>query len=163
MRSVSKGLFVFAGLLTAPFATKIDLARGATQQPVTDPRLVRLHQFLAERDCPITRYAADFIRAADDNDLDWRLLPSISMVESGGGKAFKNNNVFGWNSCKDGFPSIRAGIHFVASRLSKSNLYKAKSLDQKLRVYNPNQEYAAMVKAVMRSIGRREPVLAAAR
>ncbi len=163
MKSVSKGLFVFAGLLAAPVATKVDHEVRASQQPVSDPRLVRLHQFLAKRDCPITRYAADFIQAADDNDLDWRLLPSISVIESGGGKEFKNNNVFGWNSCKDRFPSVRAGIHFVAARLSRSNLYRAKSLDQKLRTYNPRQEYPAMVKSVMRSIGSHEPMLAAVR
>lgn len=156
MRSVSKRLVMFAGLLAAPAATNIasyTVEPPATQTP--DPRLVRLQEFLAERDCPITEYAADFIEAADANDLDWRLLPSISFIESGGGKDYVNNNVFGWDSCRQKFPSVRAGIHIVASRLANSSLYRDKSVDQILRTYNPTVvEYPARVKSVMNSIGR---------
>ena len=133
MRSASKRLFVFAGLLTAPVATNVGKPATAQPQTTTDPRLVRLKQFLAVRDCPINEYAADFILAADRNDLDWRLLPSISLVETSGGKSFVNNNVFGWRSCKERFSSVREGIHYVASRLANSDLYREKSLDEKLK------------------------------
>ena len=158
MRSASKRLVVFAGLLAAPVATKVDNPVPPQPQTTTkDPRLVRLKQFLAERECPIDKYAADLIRAADDNDLDWRLLPSISIVESSGGKYFLNNNVFGWNSCKEPrFSSVREGIHFVASMLGNSDLYKQKSVDAVLRVYNPEEGYSALVKSVMRTISATE-------
>jgi hypothetical protein len=158
VRSVSKRLVVFAGLLAAPAATQIGehTAVPPTRSNSPDPRLVRLRQFFSERDCPITKYAADFIQAADTHALDWRLLPSISVVESGGGKAFMNNNVFGWDSCRVRFPSIRAGIHIVASRLANSRLYRDKSLDEMLRTYNPNLEYPTRVKYVMRALGARE-------
>ena len=160
MRSVSKRLFVCAGLLAAPVATNV--AKQAPSQPrtTTDPRLVRLKQFLAVRDCPINEYAADFIQAADRNDLDWRLLPSISLVESSGGKSFVNNNVFGWRSCKERFSSVREGIHYVASRLANSDLYREKSLDEKLKTYNPREDYRDRVKSVMRTISRTELRLA---
>ncbi len=159
MRSASKRLVVFAGLLAAPVATKVDNATSPVlPQTITeDPRVVRLKQFFAERECPIDKYAADLIRAADDNDLDWRLLPSISFVESSGGKYFQNNNVFGWNSCKEPrFRSVREGIHYVASMLGNSGLYKQKSLDTVLRTYNPEQGYSALVKSVMRTISDTE-------
>jgi hypothetical protein len=118
-----------------------------------DPRLKALWQFFDERDCPLRDSAADFLIAADNNELDWRLLPSISMIESSGGKDYRNNNVFGWDSCRESFPSVQAGIHFVASRLAKSKLYKDKNLDEKLLTYNPQPDYRHRVKAVMRALG----------
>jgi hypothetical protein len=160
VRSVSKRLVVFAGLLAVPGTTGVGhRAVNEFKPETTDPRLVRLQQFLGERDCPITKYAADFIEAADANDLDWRLLPSISLVESGGGKEYMNNNVFGWDSCRQRFPSVRAGIHIVASRLALSDLYRYKNLEGKLRTYNPRAEYQSLVKSVMRSIAPTEQAI----
>jgi hypothetical protein len=95
------------------------------------------------------RYAADLVAAADQNHLDWRLLPSLALVESSGGKVFVNNNVFGWDSCRQKFPSIQAGIHAVAERLANSPYYRGKSLEGKLRAYNQNPHYVATVKKVM--------------
>lgn len=152
MRSVSKRLVVFAGLLVVPVATNVGKPKSAVPHPSADQRLARLKKYLAQRDCPLNEYAADLIEAADRNDLDWRLLPSISVIESSGGKNYMNNNVFGWNSCKERFPSVRDGIDYVASRLANSDLYKEKSLDQMLRVYNPHRDYPRKVKSVMRTI-----------
>ena len=81
------------------------------------------------------------------------MLPSLSFIESSGGKYLRNNNVFGWNSCRTRFPSVRAGIGIVASELGRSNIYKDKPLDQVLRTYNPYPNYGKRVKAVMRTIG----------
>ena len=97
----------------------------------------------------------DFLVAADQNELDWRLLPSISIIESSGGKDYTNNNVFGWDSCKERFSSVRAGIHYVAAQLGKSSRYKGKNVDRKLQIYNPLPEYSQRVKAVMRAMGDR--------
>lgn len=95
------------------------------------------------------RYAADLVAAADNHRLDWRLLPSLALVESSGGKVYMNNNVFGWDSCKQKFPSIQAGIHVVAERLANSPYYRGKNLDGVLKTYNQNPRYAATVKRVM--------------
>jgi len=85
--------------------------------------------------------------------LDWRLLPSISIIESSGGKDYRNNNVFGWDSCRESFTSVREGIHFVAGQLANSKLYKDKTLDSKLSTYNPLPDYPRKVKAVMHALG----------
>src|SRR5207248_7451405 len=90
--------------------------------------------------------------AADMNHLDWRLLPSISIVESGGGREARNNNLFGWNGGKAMFVSIRAAIHEVGGRLGNSKLYRNKDVDGILRVYNPRASYSGIVKSVMRRI-----------
>lgn len=119
----------------------------------TDPRLTRIKQYFLERDCPAHMFAEDFVVAADQHDLDWRLLPSLSMVESTGGKESVNNNMFGWDNCKERFRSNRDGIYRVASRLGNSRLYRNKSVDQILRTYNPRSEYAIRVKAVMTTLG----------
>jgi hypothetical protein len=150
---VSKQFVVFAGLLAAPVVTAVPQGPSASQAPRQDPRLPRLKKFFAFYDCPIRDMAPEFLAAADDNDLDWRLLPSISLIESGGGKDFRNNNIFGWDSCKQRFPSVRASIHIVASRLANSRLYKDKDVDGILSTYNPAQEYGRKVKSVMRKLG----------
>ena len=122
-----------------------------------DPRLRRLQEFFGQRDCPLREAAADFLIAADRNDLDWRLLPSISIIESSGGKDYKNNNVFGWDSCRESFTSVREGIQFVAEQLANSKRYKDKNLDNKLSTYNPVPDYPRRVKAVMHALGSEGP------
>ena len=75
-----------------------------------------------------------------------------AIVESSGGKVFRNNNVLGWGSCNRRFRSVRAGIHLVASRLATSTLYRDKGLDDVLATYNPDPEYVSRVKSVMRRL-----------
>jgi len=152
-----------AGLLAAPVTLSVQQYKASPVVHQDDPRLSRLQKFFGDRDCPLRESAKDFLVAADQNKLDWRLLPSISIIESSGGKYRRNNNVFGWDSCKSKFPSVRAGIHFVAAQLGKSKRYKDKDIDSKLLLYNPLPEYSQRVKAVMRSIGSSsEPRLLAA-
>jgi hypothetical protein len=148
-----KDVLLVAGLLAAPFTTSVQQYRSQPSVDQNDPRLSRLKKFFADRDCPLKDSAKDFLVAADQNKLDWRLLPSISMVESSGGKDYRNNNVFGWDSCRERFPSVRAGIHYVAAQLGKSSRYKGKDVDRKLRLYNSTPEYSQRVKRVMRAIG----------
>ncbi len=153
MKAVSTGLVVFAGLLAAPLANPAD--RVATLPK--DPRLVRLQQYLEDNACPAHRFAQDFIVAADSNALDWRLLPSIAIIESGGGRAYRNNNILGWGNGNLRFTSIRAGIQEVARVLATAPRYRDKSVDEILRAFNPEHaDYVFRVKAVMRQIARSE-------
>jgi hypothetical protein len=147
-----KDFLLVAGLLAAPVTASVQQYQAAPAIDKKDPRLSRLQKYFGDRDCPLRDAAKDFLLAADQNKLDWRLLPSISMIESSGGKDYKNNNVLGWASCKEKFTSVRAGIHYVAAQLGKSNRYRDKDTDRKLRIYNPVPEYPARVKAVMRAI-----------
>jgi len=121
-----------------------------------DPRLESLKTFFRDADCPAAEYAAAFLEAADRNLLDWRLLPSLSYVESTGGKSAPHNNLFGWDSGRAHFPSPIAGIHAVGSRLSHSDIYKDKPLDKLLATYNPSIEYVRKVKSIMRRISPSE-------
>jgi len=156
---------VTAGLLAMPFVTQREKPIPAKPIPVkpiyvkhkatvakVDPRSARLGRFLAKLHCPVANLANDFVTAADKNKLDWRLLPSISIVESGGGKAARNNNIFGWGNGNLKFPSIKAGLQEVAFRLGRSPLYRNHNSAGKLKVYNPDQEYASRVLDVMNRI-----------
>jgi hypothetical protein len=147
----TKHVVVFAGLLAAPAVTGLE----PKQTPVfhQDPRIPALKAFFEKYDCPVSDLAREFLMAADKNDLDWRLLPSISLIESGGGKAMANNNLLGWGSSSLSFPSVRVAIQTVASRLANSKLYKDKDLDGILYTYNPRPEYSYKVKAVMSKLG----------
>ncbi len=156
---VSKHLVVAAGLLAVPATIQFERPAKAlpSQKPTdqsgpTDLRSVRLRQFFCSLHCPIQDLAEDFVEAADDNRLDWRLLPSISVIESGGGKAYKNNNLFGWDNGLQPFLSVRAGIHNVAFKLGKSALYRNQDALGKLKLYNPSEEYVGKVAAVMQMI-----------
>jgi len=149
---VPKEFVMVAGLLAVPAA--VALAQDpAAVIPKNDPRLVRLQQYFGERKCPIGHFAADFLAASDANKLDWRLLPSLSMVETGGGKGTRNNNIFGWNCGRTSFRSVKEGIHVVAAKLSQSPWYRGKDTTGILKAYNSNPRYGERVKAVMQTIG----------
>ena len=129
---------------------------GLSAEADIEPRTARLQEYLEKRDLPVKVYAEDFIRAADENTLDWRLLPSISIVESTGGKHFKNNNVFGWANGEKRFGSVRHGIYRVAHHLGHGRPYRGKDLASKLATYNTNPEYRTKVMLLMKQIGPRD-------
>lgn len=152
-KAFSRGLVLAAGLLATHGVADPDTIAADVAVKRPDPRAIRIKQYFMERDCPASAYAEDFVRAAEQHELDWRLLPSISMVESTGGKSTLNNNMFGWDNCDVRFISSREGIYRVAERLRKSPFYRNKGLDGILKTYNPRVEYAKAVKAVMTQLG----------
>lgn len=160
----AKHLLIATGVLIAlPVVVKFDAAPAKSAAVVTskpakpDSRTVQLTRFLGRLHCPVVNMAEDFVHAADDNLLDWRLLPSIAVIESGGGKAYKKNNIFGWNGGEETFPTIRVGLHEVAYKLGRSPLYRHQYSLGKLLLYNPDDDYADQVLAVMKSISPVDP------
>ena len=155
MKLITSGMFV-VGIAAVPVAISPRQMPAPAPDHRKDPRLETLRTFFRNADCPAAEYAAAFLEAADHNELDWRLLPSLSYVESTGGKSARHNNLFGWNSGRAEFSSAIASIHAVGYRLSHSELYKDKELDKLLSTYNPNVEYGRKVKSVMRRIAPSE-------
>src|SRR4051812_13401464 len=160
-------LLVAAGLLALPLigyletassppepkaVAKISVKPAPEPPPPPDPRTVRLSKFLTRLRCPVFYLSGEFVQAADENELDWRLLPSISVIESGGGKAYRNNNIFGWSNGNFPFASLRSGINAVAFKLGKSPLYRNRDIEGKLHLYNPDENYAPSVMAGMNRI-----------
>jgi len=159
----AKGFLLAVSAVTIPLAAvnwHSSAAPAPTQikpiaSPPKDARVERLRSFLHKLHCPVASLSEDFVRVADENKLDWRLLPSIAVIESGGGKAYKNNNIFGWNGGEQQFATILSGLELVAYKLAHSPLYQRRSNLEKLRIYNENEEYADSVMAVMRRISPR--------
>jgi hypothetical protein len=156
---VLRRLIIWAGLFVIPGMP--NLAQHAPESKYAhDPRLARLAQFLERVHSPIKHLAEDFLAASDRHALDWRLLPSISVIETGAGKTAEKNNIFGWDSGRKAYSSVREAIYHVASRIAQSRLYRDKSLDQILATYNPLPDYGSRVKSVMRQVDASEPVAA---
>jgi len=153
---ITSGIFV-VGMVSLPVSMSLSQARSTPPSDYRhDPRLASLRKFFNKAECPAAHYAEAFLEAADAYELDWRLLPSLSFVESTGGKSARNNNIFGWDSGRAHFRNPIAGIHEVGYRLANSLLYKDKELDSLLATYNPNIEYAEKVKSIMRRISPSE-------
>lgn len=155
MKRFSHGLVFLAALLGPGSAgnPQADPATLPVKNKPADPRLARLRRFFLERKAPIHNLAEEFLAASDRHKLDWRLLPSISIVESGGGRQASNNNIFGWDSGRQRFHSVKEGIHHVAARLGSSKLYKNKSLNGILRTYNRHADYPPRVISVIQALG----------
>jgi hypothetical protein len=148
-----QGLIMAAGVFALPATmSHADQSVHSNECRSDDPRLACLRRFFHAANCPLERMAAVFISEADLHHLDWRLLPGLSFVETGGGKSYRGNNVFGWNNGKSSFKTIREGIHVVASRLAYSPFYRGKGLTEKLQTYNSDENYPKMVRGVMRQI-----------
>jgi hypothetical protein len=151
-RFLPSGLMLFAGVLGIATAT------AQPDQDVTkirkkfDLREAILRRFFKENRAPVEPYAGVFLKEADTYHLDWRLLPSLSMIESGGGKYARGNNLFGWANGQWTFPSISEAVHHVAMTLSIGKAYRGKDLEAKLWTYNHRSEYKTAVMGIMHRI-----------
>ncbi|HTQ58449.1 MAG TPA: hypothetical protein VMI94_28500 [Bryobacteraceae bacterium] len=153
----SHGLAVVAGVVSWPAAgSHANSAKPPAAQhrnpPANDPRLACLRNFFGQGNCPAAKLSSTFLEAADLYGLDWRLLPSLSFVETSGGKAAPHNNLFGWDSGRAAFSSAAACVRSVAYSLTHSTLYKGKDIDGILKTYNQKANYGRKVKDVMRRI-----------
>ena len=145
---------MFAGLTVVPASvTKADNQVPQVRlNPEEDFRLRTLRKFFLNLNCPLVPAAEIFVSEADSHDLDWRLLPSLAVIESGGGKVARGNNIFGWDNGHASFATLGAAIHLVARTLSDGSAYRNKSLLALLHTYNPVQGYAERVQQMMSQI-----------
>jgi hypothetical protein len=153
MRKLLSGGLVVIGVASIPVPMSPHTVPTSLKQEYrSDRRLIPLQHFFVQAECPAAEYAVEFLMVADQYALDWRLLPSLSFIESTGGKASPYNNLFGWDSGRAHFASPSAAIRTVGSFLANSTLYRSKSLDEILATYNPDRDYPQKVKSVMRRI-----------
>lgn len=125
-------LGAFASVARSPSAEQIEAGStrlsldeaGASAIPVTrkvtvDARSERLEAYLASHNSPLTPYSYVFVEKADKYGLDWRLVASISGVESTFGKRIPVNsyNAYGWNGGNFYFKSWEDGIDTVSKTL----------------------------------------------
>jgi hypothetical protein len=142
--------FVFAtGLAVSAMATGAAWAQEAASP---DGRLPVLKNFFSKYRSPLAQHADDFLKVADRFALDWRLLPSLVIIESGG-RNIRNNNVFGWGNGASRFRTVADSIGLVADCLANKLPYRGKSFEDKMKVYNPRRrDYAGFVRKMMERI-----------
>jgi hypothetical protein len=150
-RFLQSGIVIFAGVLGITAATM--QAQDATKtSKKSDLREALLRRFFKENHCPAENYAGVFITEADEHGLDWRLLPILSLLETGGGRNAPGNNLFGWANGKTKFDSIATAIHHVAAFLEIGKPYQGKDLDGKLLTFNHRPEFRTLVLSMMRQL-----------
>ena len=120
--------------------------------PAADHRAANLHQFFSKYKCPEPHNEDAYVQAANTYNLDYRLLPSISLQESTCGKHYRLSNYWGWNSARTGFESVPSGIDYVSRQLAEGKYYKDKSIKDKLRSYNPEPSYTVKIMRLMGEI-----------
>ena len=129
---------------------------------VMEARALAIDTYYKERNMPLEGYGKKMVEEALKNDIDWRLLPAISVRESTGGKhackRVKNSN-FGFGSCKINFESIDKEIEIVARNLGGNNPktshhYDNKTTKQILQAYNPPSVVPTYAQDVMKIMDR---------
>ena len=107
---------------------------------------------------PLAEYAQKFVEVANKYGLDYRLLPAIATVESGGGKSnFRSYNAWGWGN--KGFTSFEEGIEVVGRGLKTGYIDKGSdTVDEIAPIYCPPnyKNWARSVNQFMLEIGRIE-------
>jgi len=149
---MGKNLFILAALMAASFIPKPVQAQeeklimaGVSGVLKTEPiqldnRLEKLTAFLEKYDSPLVPYAETFVFMADKYQIDWKLLPAITGVESTFGKQipFNSYNAYGWNNGNYRFQSWEDSIEIVSKALKEK--YYNRGLDNPYkigRVYAP--------------------------
>jgi len=86
---------------------------------------------------PLAEYAQKFVEVANKYGLDYRLLPAIATVESGGGKSnFRSYNAWGWGN--KSFSSFEEGIEVVGRGLKTGYIDKGSdTVDEIAPIYCP--------------------------
>ena len=151
--------FVFAAGLTATaFCPGLALA----EETKNDSRLASLKKFFSIYRSPLAANASEFLQVSDKFGLDWRLMPTLVILESGG-RNLRNNNVFGWGNGASRFRSVKESISVVADCLANKMPYRGKTLEDKMKAYNPRRkDYADLVRKVMGQIAPEQGVLVVA-
>jgi len=97
-----------------------------------DSRVVVLEEFFDKYKSPLKEHAVTFIETAEKYNIDYKLLPAISCVESTCGKFIPHEsyNPFGWGVTSKGhisFNSFDEAIEKVGAGLNKG--YFSKGFD----------------------------------
>lgn len=127
------------------------------EKKVTDIRAKKINAFFAKfknskngQVSPLATYGEVFVREADKNQIDWKLLPAIALHESAAGTSITaggTNNPFGWgfnddrsknNDLINTHDSFEASIILVSKKMRQSYYDRGLiSVDQIVTRYNP--------------------------
>lgn len=127
-----------------------------TGENTFDYRVYSLEKYLKSHNSPLSEYADEFVAAADEYDMDYRMVPAIAGVESTFGKRIPKNsyNAYGWANGEYSFTSWEDSIDHVTMTLRKNYMNKgATSVNRIARIYAPpSTTWGSKVKFFMKKI-----------
>ena len=146
-----------AGVVSAEVPVAEPSAQLKTDGSGTDDyRIIILRTYLIKHNSPLAEHAEDFVAIADKYNIDWRLVPAISGVESTFGKRIPYNsyNAYGWANGAYKFKSCEDSIEIVSKTLRQKYIDKgAPSISKIARRYAPpSSTWAGKVKFFMEKI-----------
>lgn len=129
---------------SAPSAVLAGLQSQSPEKPVIDNRVQILREYLESYDSPLAPHAATFIQEADKHDLDWKLVPAITGLESYFGHMIPPYSNNGWGYGVYGnnvryFQSWDEGIEVVTKALKEEYIVNRGARN----VYEIGSTYAA--------------------
>src|SRR3972149_8278358 len=121
-----------------------------------DPRVEILENYWIPHKSPLASYSGRFIEVADSYNLDWRLIPAITGVESTFGKRIPKNsfNAYGWANGEYKFHSWDESIEIVGKTLREKYIDRGAPTINKIarRYAPPSSSWAWKVKFFMARI-----------
>jgi len=128
-----------------------DLASNSQNQ-----KIEQLRAFLEAYRSPLTPYARTFVQVAEKYQIDWKLVPAITGVESTFGRQIPYNsyNAYGWANGKYRFGSWEESIEKVTKTLRQK--YYDRGLDNPYKIgpvyAPPSSTWAGKVSHFMNEI-----------
>lgn len=124
--------------------------------PADDIRVAALKNVLNKYDSPLAPYAKDYVVLADKYGVDWKLLPSISGLESSFGKHLMPNshNGYGWGGGHIYFTSWEDGIETINKAIRENYIdkWKATTVNDMGPIYAESPTWAVRVNRFMNEI-----------
>ena len=121
-----------------------------------DSRVEKLETFLLSHNSPLAKYSDKFVEVADKYNIDWRLIPAITGVESTFGKRIPQSsyNAYGWANGKYRFSSWDESIEVVGKTLREKYYNKGTPTINLIarRYAPPSSTWAGNVKYFMAKI-----------
>lgn len=105
------------------------LSLNVQNSQLSDIRAKALRNVFEKYNSPLMDEAENYIKLADKNGVDWKLLPSIAGLESSFGKRLMPNshNAYGWGGGHIYFDSWEHGIDVITKALNEK--YYARGAD----------------------------------
>jgi hypothetical protein len=133
------------------------LSLNVQSSSISDIRVKALKRVLENYNSPLIDEAENYVRLADKNGVDWKLLPSIACLESSFGKRLMPNshNAYGWGGGHIYFDSWEHGIDTITKALSEK--YYARGADTVWSIgpiYAESPTWAVRVNGFMQKIER---------
>lgn len=122
-----------------------------------DQKVENIERYMFARNAPLGHEAEFMVIMANKFNLDYRLLPAISIIESSGGlHLYRKYNAWGWGGAEGfTFENWEHSIYVVSRGMAG---YYAMGLDTPIKMaprYNPHtpEEWGPKVEMVMNRIG----------